>query len=367
TAMVSPIARPIPNKTAANNPFLAAGNKIYATLSGDGKTKMWMIPGGTRVSGELGRLLRSMGAGKPRGNRLSADDSWRKEAIALRRRLLPDETDITSERFDDLIVVPDGPLWYLPWEVFPLAGEESPLTGDAIRIRYAATPGLALHPVSEPPANRSIGLVARALFAPRDSELDESITQSIIDVIDAPVRLPGAVDTPSGMLGDSIGHLVVAAPLVVNTQSPLVTSVAGYDQGHASGTVAAWMRFPVVVPRSVIIAGLRTPIDTGQIGSGDEIFKMICGFHAAGVQNVMLSRWAVGGESTAIILRELVQELPFTGMQASWQRARMVLRRGELDPAGEPLLTKSDQEFEGLTGDKPLFWSGYLISAPPQP
>jgi hypothetical protein len=81
----------------------------------------------------------------------------------------------------------------------------------------------------------------------------------------------------------------------------------------------------------------------------------------------MVSRWAVGGESSAIALRELVQELPFTGMQAAWTRARSVLRRSELNPAGEPLLMKAEHGLEGLTGDQPLFWAGYLLSSPSPP
>ena len=156
-------------------------------------------------------------------------------------------------------------------------------------------------------------------------------------------------------------------PRAPNLKAPLVMNVAPYDQGNPAGTVAGWMRFPADVPRSVVLAGFRTPVGTGQMGTGDEVFMTLCGLHGAGVRSVLLSRWAVGGESASIALRELVQELPFTGMNASWQRARMVLRRSELDPAAEPLLTQADHEFEGLTGDQPLFWAGYLISAPAEP
>jgi hypothetical protein len=188
-----------------------------------------------------------------------------------------------------------------------------------------------------------------------------------VDALDNPVRLPENVDTPTGLLGKSIGHLVVAAPRVPNLKAPLTMNVAPYDQGNPAGTLTGWMRFPADVPRSVVLAGFRTPVGSGQMGSGDEIFMTLCGLHAAGVRSVLLSRWAVGGESTSILLREFVRELPFAGMLAAWQRARMVLRRGELDPTAEPLLTQADHAFEGLTGEQPLFWAGYLISAPAEP
>ncbi len=346
--------------------FVAAGNNTFATLSGDGKTVMWTIGGSSRLPGEVGRILRGIGVGKQRGNRLPEDDSWRKDAVALRQHLFPDDSTITADRFDELVIVPDGPLWYLPFELLPIEGEDSPLITDVMRIRYAATPGLALHPVAMPPSSRKIGVVADLFFAPRDPDRNEAITQSILDVCDDPVRLPDDVDTPTGLLGNSIGHLVVAAPRAANPANPLAMSVAPYDGTNAAGTVAGWMRFPAEVPRSVVLAGFRTPVGTGQMGTGDEIFMTLCGLNAAGVRSVLLSRWAVGGESTATALREFVQELPFAGMLASWQRATMVLRRSELDPATEPLMTKADHEYEGLTGDEPLFWAGYLVSAPDQ-
>ncbi len=347
--------------------FVDAGNKTYATLSADGKTVMWTIAGAARLSGEVGRVLRGIGVGKPRGQRMPEDDSWRKEAVALRRHLLPDDATITADRFDELIVVPDGPLWYLPFEMLPIGGEDSPLIADSIRVRYAATPGLAIHPVAPPPINRTIGLVSDLFFAPRDPELNESIAQSVVDGVDDPVRIPEMVDTPTGLLGNSVGHLVVAAARSPNMKAPLTTMIASHDQANPAGTIAGWMRFPAEIPRSAVLAGFRTPVDVGQMGKGEEVFLTLCALNAAGVRNVLLSRWAVGGESTAIAMRELVQELPFTGMVASWQRAKMVLRRSELDPMAEPLLTKADHQYVGLTGNEPLFWAGYMVTAPLQP
>jgi CHAT domain-containing protein len=85
---------------------------------------------------------------------------------------------------------------------------------------------------------------------------------------------------------------------------------------------------------------------------------------AAGVRSVLLSRWAVGGESTAGLIAEYAQELPVVGMSDAWSRSRDVLRRTELDPVAEPLLTKTEHTREETSGDQPLFWAGYLISTP---
>ena len=102
------------------------------------------------------------------------------------------------------------------------------------------------------------------------------------------------------------------------------------------------------------------------MGDGSEIFGTLVTLNIAGVRNVLLSRWAVGGNSTAILLKEFLQELPFIGMEEAWQRAKQVLLSTDLDPSGEPLLTQAEHEREGLTGKQPLFWSGYLLSSPPK-
>ena len=347
--------------------FTAMGNDLYATLAADGKVSMWNIAGGNRLPAEIGRVLKEIGVGKARGNRIPEDESWRETAVNLRRHLVPDDTIFASGQFDELIVVPDGPLWYLPFEILPVAEKDSNLLGDQTVIRYAPTPGFALNMLVAPPVNRTVGLTADLFFAPRDKDHNESIIQSLVDVIDDPVRLPQSLETPTSLLGDKVGHLVVAAPRNANPKNPLLMSVAPYDQNTPQGTLAAWMRFPIQGPRTVVLFGMRTPVDSGQMGSGEEIFTTLCALHAAGVRSVLISRWAVGGESSAIALRELLQELPFTGMNAAWARARSVLRRSELNPAGEPLLIKAEHALEGLNGDQPLFWSGYLVSSPNQP
>lgn len=360
-----PVAK-LPTRTGLLT-FTASGNRLFATISTNGKTSMWTVAGGSRLSAEIGRLLKAIGVGKTRGKRIPEDDSWREAAVDLRRHLIPDDAVLSEDQFDELIIVPDGSLWYLPFEILPTQEKDSDLLGDKIAIRYMPTPGMALQSLAPPPASRVVGLCADLFFAPRDPEQNEAMIQSIMDVMNDPMRLPQSNQTPTSLLGDAIGHLVVAAPRSINPQNPLIMSPAPYDQDTAAGTLAAWMRFPTPSPRNVVLFGTRTPVGVGQMGTGDELFTALCGLYASGVRSVLLSRWAVGGESSAIALRELVQELPFIGLGSAWNRARMVLRRSELDPAAEPLLIQSEHDMEGLTGDQPLFWSGYLMSAPHLP
>ena len=94
----------------------------------------------------------------------------------------------------------------------------------------------------------------------------------MIDLIEQPVELPENGGLPSGWLGHQLGHLVVAAARVANPKNPLTMPISPYDQASPQGTLAGWMGFPSAVPQSAVLVGLRTPVDGGQMGTGEELF-----------------------------------------------------------------------------------------------
>ena len=344
--------------------FVSAGNRLIATFTLNGKVQFWTINGSNRISGEISRVLRGFGVGASRGKRLPEDAAWKTEAIKLRKRLVPDEQLITADKIDQLVIVPDRALWYLPFEILPLGDETSPLLGDKIKVRYAATPGLAFRPPAALSKNHVVGIGDDKFFAPRKPEINQAIVQSLADSVNDSLRLPKDLDVSTNLLADSVGHLLIAAPTIPGSDNPFATVVAPHDRGNPAGTLAAWMRFPAKVPASVLLPGLRTGAGTGQLGTGDEIFMTVCALQASGVRSVMLSRWIVGGESSSIVLNEFLQELPFSGMHASWQRARAMLRRSELSPTEEPMLTQAEHDIENLSGNEPFFWASYMVVAP---
>ena len=344
--------------------FVSVGNRVYGSMASNGKVVMWDIAAGNRLPGEIGRLLKAIGVGKTRGKRIAEDDQWKEAAVELRKRLIPNESMLLNAGFDNLIVVPDGPLWYLPFEILPIGDAASPLLGEKMAVRYAATPGLAIKPVANPSANEAIGFVSAKFFSPREPEVDEAIQQEIVDGMKQAVRLPAETDAPSSFLGGRLGHLVIAATQSPNLKKPLATNIAGYDRSSPYGTLASWIRFPAASPSSVVLMGMRTPIDQGQMGDGNEVFMLLAGLQVAGVRDILISRWAVGGESSAMMLRELTQELPFIGLRESFARSKVILQNAALDPSAEPLLARAEADIENLSGKYPLFWAGYLISAP---
>ncbi|WP_372716900.1 hypothetical protein [Novipirellula sp.] len=356
----------LPKRTALVT-FAFSGNRLYTTFSLNGKTQVWTNNNTSRLPAMVGSVLRSIGVGKTRGSRLPEDNAWRKDAAALLEFLFPEASSFAGTDIDDLVIVPDGPLWYLPFDILPIDGEDAEFLGDKISIRYAATPGLALRPAPIRQKNKAVGIAASRFFAPRDLEINTAITQSIVDAAAGSILLPVAEMPPTTMLGIVLDSLIVAAPSVMDTSNPFAMSVLPYEAGKPNAALGAWLQFPSQVPTTIAMAGFRSQAESPRLGDGRELFMTLCALHVAGVDDVLISRWAVGGESSAIVLREFSQELPFSGMVDAWRRARMVLRRTDLDPLTEPLLAHADKDLENVTGEEPLFWSGYLLSSPIDP
>lgn len=148
----------------------------------------------------------------------------------------------------------------------------------------------------------------------------------------------------------------------------LPPATASEPQGFVSSPahpppLLQWSRLPHTAPQRVILPAHRTAAVDTPLGDGRELFTTLAALRCCGVQEVLVSRWVVGGESTDGLVRELLQELPFTGLRPAWQRSVQLLRRQVLDPQAEPLLTGNDAQPDQVDGEHPLFWSGYLLDA----
>lgn len=348
--------------------FVDAGSGIVCVLSSGQKVAAWAAPASRVVANDIAKLLRGIGLGgrKPTGGTPNGG-GWKSDAAALRQKLIPDEQLELVESINQLTIVPDGPLWYLPFELLPIGGADSVPWGDRTAIRYAPTPGLAIYPAGFNRPDLAIGTSANLFFAPRDRELNAQLVAKVTEAIPGHQALVSPTWSSSYRLGESIGFMAALGVVTPDVATPLATGVSLFDNAPATGSLAAWMRLGSAPPAGVFLPGYRTAATSNQLGTGRELFMTLTALHLAGVRDVVISRWPVGGESTAILTREFLQELPFEGLEPSWRRAIRTLRGAELDPLQEPLLNGLDVKVAEASGDLPLFWAGYLMSSPPGP
>ncbi|WP_430453957.1 hypothetical protein [Rhodopirellula europaea] len=372
--------------------FVVDGNRLVATLSRDGETTGWISPAGRRIPTMISKLLADIGANRSRGKRLPDDESWRETAAKLKEILFPPNSGWNETGLENLVIVPDGPLWYLPFELLPasdgpnvtadenddaLDGGDADLDpvslgqlwADTIKLSYAPTPGLALREVGAASEANRVAVMAGTFFAPRQKELNDQMIEEMLAAADDPLQWTIGSAPPTDRVGLGVAHLVVASPLTPNIASPMATttipSTSSTPRADASGQwdqLFGWVRLPASGPRTVALPGYRTAAGAAKLGDGSELFFPLAALRCSGVKEITLSRWVTGGHSAATVIGELINETPHTSLASATRRGVSLLRQAELAVAGEPLLGKADEDSQNITGNQPLFWSTYLTS-----
>ncbi len=321
--------------------FVFVENQLVGTLTQSGGTEAWLVGGSNRLAGSVAKLLASLGVAGTRGRRVLDPTAWQSVAAGLRDTLMRDAPPLSPD-VQTLLVVPDGPLWYLPMEL--LFGE--PLPGDGADVprrvvRYAVTPGLAARPALRSDPGQTAVVVGGRLLQPRDLDVERAMIQSVADA--APGSIVAAADSIADLprIGRGVGTVAMAT----------LTGADGWQE---------WLRLPAGGPSAVLLPGHRTAAVTGRPGDGSEIAGPISFLQLSGVGDVMIARWPTGGGSAAAILSELLPEIPHVGLSEAMQRAVQIARTRELSIDTEPLLGKADDPVP--PADHPLFWAGYLTT-----
>ena len=345
--------------------FIDIGGAIVCILAAGQKVEVWPAPASRVLAADVAKLLRGIGLGQRRGGGGEpASDAWEDSALTLRQRLIPDDKLPLFEPLRQLSIVPDGPLWYLPMELLPMGAGDDAKLGQKFSITYAPTPGFALFPAAMPRPDLGIGSSAGPFFVPRDRDLNQQLYTQITEGLPNHVTLPRQGVPSSNRLGESLGFFAALGVITPDVNAPLATGVSLFDANPTSGSLGAWLRLSSRTPPAMFLPGYRTAAIAPALGTGRELFMTLTALHVAGVRDVVISRWPVGGSSTAILTRELLQEVPLQGVAPAWRQALQTLRAGTLDPQSEPLMAGSAVK-EEVSGDLPLFWAGYLLASPP--
>ena len=74
-----------------------------------------------------------------------------------------------------------------------------------------------------------------------------------------------------------------------------------------------------------------------------------------------ISRWRTGGKSSYDLVREFVQELPYTSAPDAWQRSVFLGMQDDLFIEREPRVKPAELDVN-IKCDHPFFWAGYLLA-----
>ncbi len=349
--------------------YFSTSRGMYGFAFGRESYEQWQVESPEAVRRELVQLLRAMGHYE-KSVTLGVEDleneSWKGAAADLLARLTGNRQDELLRGVEELVLVPHGSLWYLPFEALPIpvAGADSPgkplIT--QVRVRTVPTVSLAIPDDRGAAPLATTAIVTGRIFPRDDDQYALKTATALQRVLPGAERLQDPLPAPSSLLAVRCGRLVVWDSLDDLDRGPFAWSPLPLDRGKAGSTLADWLSLPFGGPVQIVLPGYHTAAENSlkQGGNGDEVFLSVCGLMAGGARSLLLSRWRVGGQSCMDLMREFCQELPHVPAADAWQRSVLLSMRNDLDPQSEPRL-QSFNAARGPRADHPFFWSGYLL------
>ncbi len=352
--------------------FFVARGDVYGFLVNKTNYTYWRLRGSAGLSRRIVALLRAMG-NYERNRQFTldelADQAWKEPAQALLKSILEgSQADFTAD-FPELVIVPDGLLWYVPFEALQVEvnGQSQSLI-DRFRIRYAPTASLAVPRTDrrafDPAAQTAVAL---GKLYPRD---DETVARQAFErfakAVPRSVAVPASpLPAPSSVYSTLIDHLVVLDDIFPPEQGPYSWAPIQADRGKPGNLLGDWLSLPWGAPDVMIFPGFHTPAEdalktANRAAPGAEVFLSACAMMAGGTQTLLLSRWRPGGQTSFDFVREFAQELPHTSPADAMQRAALVIASSRLDPEAEPRIKKTNTQ-RPLSGSHPFFWAAYML------
>ncbi|NBT14578.1 MAG: CHAT domain-containing protein, partial [Planctomycetia bacterium] len=364
--------------------WTAAG--LNGVLESNARVATWPVKRPAALAKEIQSLAREVGivdAVAPVSTARLAESEWPAAAERVERLLFENSKIELGAGVEELVIVPDGLLWYLPFELLPVgsareAGAGAVAAGpgapprrtlrEACRIRYAPTRGLALRRFRPGGADGLLGIHASRLHRGDRPEIGAAVVTRFAEAFDRVVAL-GAESSPA-LEASLCDRLVLFDELGGDgpiAGRPLAVGVAG----KPVLTFGEWSAPPPKRPHVVVVAGLQTDMADGlaklPARPGEDVFLAATDLLSAGARSVLLSRWRVGGEMSVDLVEEFLRDLAAGDAEEGdaspaecWQRAVDVVAAEEPDIAREPRL-KQSADAVLADGTHPFLWAGYLL------
>jgi hypothetical protein len=357
--------------------FFATSRQMYGFLLNQDKYGYWPIASPPAIAKDLKELLRDFGQYGPLHEIALKDlneSNWKQPATRLLEQVLKGSNADFTQKFDELVIVPDGLFWYVPFEALQVTvgGKQRPLIAQ-VRVRYAPTVSLAATKVGL--GRRVTGNTAvecGKLFPRDDAGVSQAAFEQLAKVLPGSVMLKSPLPAPSAVYSSLFHRLVVFDDINLAGGGPYDWAPVPLEKNKPGNTLNDWLGLPWGGPDEVILPGFHTAAEdatlkgANKLMPGHEIFLSVCGLMASGSRTILLSRWRSGGQSSYDIVREFSQELPHIAPSEAWQRAVFLTAGSQLNLAAEPRIAskRGSAGEEAPKANHPFFWAGYMLIDP---
>jgi len=343
---------------------------LYGFLMTHDKYAHWEVKLPKKFAKDIVSLLQGWGNFDP-NKRLDGEDlanqKWKTPGKAVLDALIKDSKADLAGLFEELVIVPDGVLWYVPFEALQFSdGDETKPLLSKLRIRYAPTIGLGVGERRPRRQDGNTAVVVGKLYPRDDAEVAAAEFDKLSRVASGAVSLNAPLPAPPAVYATLFDRLIVLNDVQQPQDGgPYDWAPVQMNRPTQGGALSNWFSFPWGGPDQVILPGFHTPAERAMKNisgpSGDDLFLSICGLMSTGARTVLISRWRTGGQTSFNLVREFAQELPHATAAEAWQRSVMLAQDSEIDPGAEPRIKLKSNETPPKA-ENPFFWAGYLLA-----
>lgn len=352
--------------------FFVTSRHVYAFLLNDKRYAYWEVGSPATVRKELAGLLRDLGHYGENAEltveQLSGD-AWKEVTQRFLDGLTKDSPADLSAPFEELVIVPDDALWYLPFEMLHVKTDDGLQSLiERCNIRYAPTVGLAVS--SEPPRPALNTAIAAGRLYPRESEdVAQEVAAAMREDIPGAVVLGNPLPAAASIYSTLFDRLVVLDDIPLAEGNPYAWPPLPAVRGKPGSTLGSWLPLPSGGPRTVVLPGFHTAAEnalkTAGTAPGAELFLSLCALRQNGARTVLLSRWRTGGLNAFQFVGEFVEALETVPPAQAYRETVLAMRNEKFAVAFEPRVRKAKEQEAPAT--HPFFWAAYLLADPGMP
>ena len=356
---------------------------LFASLEASKQAASWRVSRPDEVRKIIISLARSLSLYHPlrpvETNRLD-NNEWRQHVETLASLLFEDSTVSlhAHHEYDELIVVPDGLLWYLPFELLPVFRKKQNIDDDAhlrlrdvCLLRYSPSRSLAVRSRIKAPVASLTEVHASLTYRNNTSKQASALLARVQAALpDALVLSSTETKDPVGGSASLADNLLVFDELPMPGMSANRPLIATHG-GRPGMSFNEWLIAPAKTARCVVLTGMQTQASEGlnnlTAPPGNDLFMAAMDLIATGTETAVLSRWNVGGQIAIDLGIEFVKDRQHEAQQdtslpaaESWQRAVDLVTAEQPDFDREPRIKVVDSVI--LQNAKhPFFWAGYTL------
>ena len=356
---------------------------LFASLEAQKQAASWRVKRPDEVRKKVIALARSLSLYHPlrpvETDRLD-NNEWRQDVETLASLLFEDSTVSlhAHQEYDELIIVPDGLLWYLPFELLPVGRKKTNTEDDAhlrlsdvCLLRYSPSRSLAVRPrqKSSVPYLTEVhaSLTYRNNTPEHASALLARVQAALPDALVLPSREPNKPDGGPASLADNLLIFDELSMAGTSTNRPLIAT----HGGSPGMSFNEWLDAPAKTAQCVVLTGMQTQASEGlnklTAPPGNDLFMAAMNLVATGTETAVLSRWNVGGRTGIDLGIEFIKDRQHEAQQdaplpatKSWQRAVDLVTAEQPDFDREPRI-KVVNSVIPKNAKHPFFWAGYTL------